>query len=131
MRIDRWVALICIMFAFAATFSTAYGYGIQNHTVNGIQHGCNDSGCFGSTNYAGDYNKEGFNLFMGGLMNGSWVSVHDYAGNQYSFDLCSGCTYASAFYDSNPYWECAYKTLHGVDSPFLNYNDHYTESAIC
>jgi hypothetical protein len=116
-----------------ASFSIGYAYGIQYHEVNGIYHGCDefsDYGCSGATNYAGDYDREA-NNHSALPMYGSWVSIDDYAGNQYSYDYEDGVYDVFTSYDTNPTYECKFSSLHGVESPVLNYHLHYTESALC
>lgn len=122
--------------SLAATFSIGYAYGIQYHEVNGVYHGCSlyyDYGCTGAANYAGDYNREAHNVIAAGapLMYGSWVSINDYAGNQYNYAYQDGVEYTGTNYDTNPTDECKFSSLHGVSTPALNYHLHYTESALC
>ncbi|CCF84436.1 exported hypothetical protein [Nitrolancea hollandica Lb] len=113
------------------SFASAYAYGIQYHTVNGISHGCpGDPGCYGSSNFAGDYYRQGVDS-SGTIANHLWVSVNDSGGSQTAYNQCWNCSYAPVGYDTNPSWECKFTTLHGAEGPDLAYHLHYTESAIC
>jgi hypothetical protein len=132
MKMVRLLVGIMLIVAFIASFSVGYAYGVQYHVVNTIGHGCSsaDLGCYGATNYAGNYYRSAQN-YSSVLMHGSWVSIDDYAGNQYNYGYCNGANFCSAGWDTNPTWECKFTSLHGDDSPYLNYHLHYTESALC
>lgn len=113
------------------TASAAYAYGVQNHVVNGIAHGCPfDPGCTGSTNYAGDYNRRGYNQ-RSPAMSYSRVQTFTAGGSLVRTGACYNCISVYTSYDTNPTWECKYFTSHYATGPTLNAHTHYTESAIC
>ncbi len=118
-----------------ATAATAYAYGIQRHTVSSFFHGCNaDPGCYGSTNRAGDYNKEGITwqdsrVLKDYFYTGVWSA--ETGGLRVHLD-CSNCWIIGTAYDTNPKWECDFKTWHVVVNnsvTILNGHWHWTEAA--
>jgi hypothetical protein len=90
-------------------------------------------GCNGSTNKAGDYNKEGQTWHGSRAIQQSMnTQVWD---AQYSSQKvnksCSNCWYIDIAHDTNPRWECDFKTWHSVwnGSQVLNGHFHWTEAA--
>lgn len=126
--------LVFALIVFVVTFGVAYAYGTQAHTVNGVYHGCHpsDYGCTGSA--AGDYYRTGFTAgWNGANLSKPWVSIIKISdGGQRSYGWCSYCNTVSAGWDTNPYYECDYRTLHVVPSDTgskLNSHSHYTAAA--
>lgn len=119
---------------FLVVFGLAFAYGTQFHTVNGVYHGCRgvDPGCTGSA--AGDYYRTGFTQGSNGAtLSKPWVSIIKISdGGQRSYGWCSSCNQVTAGWDTNPYYECDYRTLHVVPSDTgtkLNAHSHYTAAA--
>lgn len=128
-------AAVLVMALVLATFTAAYSLGIQNHTTNGIRHGCPfDAGCTGTG--VGDYVRWGYNLcdFCGGDndMDFSRVRiVRISSGAVQKTNTCNNCGRLDNMFDTNPVKECKFLTRHYVEGPNLSQHDHYTESAPC
>jgi hypothetical protein len=126
------VVVLALSFVFAGA---AYAYGIQRHTVSSYDHGCGytvDPGCTGANDDDGDYNKRGFT---------KWTSAVDYLNTEIWYAVtnsfrtrgdCSNCMLTNPAWDTNPTFECRFKTWHvaynnGVIS--LNGHWHWTQAA--
>lgn len=131
----RVLSAVAVALLLTSVAATAYAYGIQRHTVNTFYHGCNaDPGCYGSTNKAGDYNKEGVTwqesrVLKDYFYTGVWDAQY---GSRKVDEQCFNCWYIDTAWDTNPRWECDFKTWHvvvenGVD--VLNGHWHWTEAA--
>lgn len=133
-RLRRVSTAVVLALALSGIAVAAYAYGIQWHTVNSFHHGCNaDPGCYGSTNKAGDYNKEGQTWHGSRAIQQSInMQVWDAQfSSQKVNSSCSNCWYKDIAYDTNPRWECDFKTWHSVwnGSQVLNGHFHWTEAA--
>lgn len=132
------VALTVVLTVVVA--GAAYAYGIQRHTVGGFDHGCGyitDNGCTGSNNDAGDYNRTGFIKDNYCCISTYYMNLEIWraATNPYfvSRSDCSNCTLVIDYYDTNPTYECRYKTWHvAINQNFdflVNGHWHWTEAA--
>lgn len=142
-KVRRTIGLISLILVtvtlFAGSFGVAHALGTQNHTTNGVRHGCPyDNGCTGATNYYGDYVRNGYNRcepFPSGCtgdsdMDSSSASVYyKTTANFRASNSCSNCQRLDVYYDTNPAAECYYLTRHTVSGPSLSAHNHYTESA--
>jgi hypothetical protein len=117
------------------TFTAAFAQGIQNHTTNGITHGCPyDPGCTNTS--PTDYVRHGYNLCSycpnDNDMNFSRIRiVRISTGVVNKTTSCNNCFRLDNEYDTNPVRECKFLTRHYVEGPNLSQHDHYTESAPC
>lgn len=127
------VVLLLVSF-FVGSAAASYAYGVQNHAVNNVRHGCPyDNGCTGATNYNGDYNRHGYTRTDNGG-GAAYLRANIYYipnGGYRAGNACYGCLRTDTTYDTNPASECKYRTLHVATNPNLNEHNHYTESAIC
>lgn len=121
-------------FVVLALSGVAYAYGIQEHTVNGYEHGCSeyfDIGCAGATDKDGDYNKTG----RTDAPDSAYLNLEVWDAQYNTFKTrthCSACSIANVNWDTNPRWECDFKTWHvAVDGSVteLNGHWHWTEAA--
>lgn len=122
---NAMVLAAVLMFVFSVGIAAAYG--TQNHSVNGITHGCPfDPGCT-SGGAAGDYNRNGYNLkYPYALLDYSYVAVYDAeTGSFKTSQSCGNCIRVDAYWDTNPKRECEFKTYHYVDDTSYSLNGHY------
>lgn len=126
------ILLVTIMVLLMAT-SAASAYGIQRHTVGGIDHGCLDSyGCYNSnTNYI----REAFNKCAScgadADMDYSRVQIFYETGALRNTASCYNCNATYGSYNTYPVHECKYFSGHSSSGPTLNAHAHYTSSAPC
>lgn len=133
------VVMVSVTVALALVGAAAYGEGIQNHTSNGITHGCPfDPGCTGTSASAekGDFNKHGYNRCSScgsdkdmdySLQRIRRISDQSIKAKK----ACYNCQRSDVEFDTNPTKECKFQSGHYAEGPALNRHAHYTESAFC
>lgn len=119
--------MLATVFGFIFSIGFASAYGTQNHSVNGVTHGCPfDPGCT-TGGAAGDYNRNGYNLKYP-YANVDWSYVAIYNAETGSFkksQSCSNCIRVDANWDTNPSLECDFKSYHRVDDTSYPLNGHF------
>ena len=129
----RWysIRVVITTVLLFCSFTTGFALGATSHTVNSINHGCDDFGCTGGANQAGDYVKQGFNS-SSTYIGDTWVSIHDTRNSnaQKAYSWCGACYVITVSYDTNPTFECKFSTYHIVKTR-LDPHYHYTESYPC
>jgi hypothetical protein len=139
-RSKRFVGLLLAALLTVVVSGVAYAYGIQKHTVNGYIHGCDtapgwDPGCTGPNNEEGNYHRVGHTWKSSGTA--YYINTEIWRAGTNVFKVrtdCLNCYYTIVEWDTNPVWECRFKTWHVADSvagsPItLSGHWHYTEAA--
>lgn len=121
----RFLAALAVSILVGMSFvGGVLAYGTQNHTSNGVTHGCPfDPGCATSP---GDYNRHGYDLNTVAAVDYMYVSIWNAETNTFKISKdCSNCFRVDVQWDTNPKLECDFKTFHDTVDPVYNLNGHW------